>query len=1342
MANQLIAAITLAKNYGPSSINNTQFSVLTNWNLLIGTLGYQNATNIGFDTIVTGFAALDSPTISPAVTIGNGIDFTLTFQLVNSNSGDATIAISLSRFGTNLPGDQQPLSQVCPGLSITPMTFNFNPGGFEFDKIQVIIVPTTHDGGWDFSAPVIATNNGTYSDFNTGDRIIIYWDDTVIPTSTGSINGIVVYREDNPGGALTLLSSGPNLGDLDVRAQFNNVDIPRDPTNFFDKFSMKSFYQFCNGTDLIEFPFTGSSPDYPYTFVYRSVSNSVCVVQTIVCDVAFVAVPVINQASSKFLNDGAVFISAGGSHGVVRYSTRPPTTFSGQFSQLTNTSGIFTDLYPGIYTFYAVDQYNCFASVNVVIGFTNLTAYGPKYRLRYNDEQLGVQTIADIEERAFTGDPIFAMGTGDPIVISKNNGELNNKFEVIRPTFAEVNINSETHFQYLGLFSQDDRKYRLNFSHNGYTWKGFLIPSTYIESYSPSKNYPISLKFGDTLANLSEFDFLDDSGNPIFGDHNLLEIIVIILNKLDLKLDIITGINKFAAGMSTAFNNDNPLLQTYIECICFYDDAGTPMKCDEVLQAILKPFGAYVIQNGSAWNILEVDGQTAPFRAIRYDYSGAYTGDSIVDPIIDISRPFVTLEDVLFANSDHTLEIMPAYGKITINHILKPRKSIFPLSLDQWQKNANGGGVISPFPISGSIFKGVQITSLNAGQASLISPFFSVKSNSDAVLLSFKYLYSMVRYATFTDPVTGITFNSQNVPDPPWTRITWRLLLQYSGVDFYFNEFLGWTRLDVVSTSSSSVVTPSSHPSSRSLTISPGLTLPPGTTLKIYHDITHYFRATVTTYDVSSGALVCSSFANVGTGTFTSWSIYASGIEYTYNYIFVTEYNGDFLSFDKQINLPPFPTLGGATINLQLQLIFQGDYYKDFTDLTTIHAIPSSVYPAGFQISGSDPTESRYLKWYKLRQGTDSESSPSIIRGSDFNSNSNAVVWEATDIGYPYVNQIASIRVQEATVEFLPGKQKPGELETLIYNNNPNYKENLEYELICGDSPNIQGSKIYTNIFKLIDGTPTFSWSRRDIAETGTIQTLLLKSLGNQYNKPTWRLSGSWLGPNIEFTNIYRHTINQIPFSITNPENPGDTGWSQSGSGQSWQPFLVAGSDTVEFDPSHTGNSTYQKQPSTLISGSRIRIDFSLRRLNTSGIRIDRFVCVLFQGASIVQKVTLSDGLQADNDIFQAIAFNIDTDADTIGFFIENISGTGTCRYEVDYFRGNGVSSVRYYYANQISRSDKHNLYKAELIQLIPATASTDPSIDDTGGGNTGGNDSGGGVNGKAFSYGFSTGFS
>ncbi len=173
-----------------------------------------------------------------------------------------------------------------------------------------------------------------------------------------------------------------------------------------------------------------------------------------------------------------------------------------------------------------------------------------------------------------------------------------------------------------------------------------------------------------------------------------------------------------------------------------------------------------------------------------------------------------------------------------------------------------------------------------------------------------------------------------------------------------------------------------------------------------------------------------------------------------------------------------------------------------------------------------------------------------------------------------------------------------------------------------------------------------------------------------------------------------------VSFSITNPDNPNGTGWGQSGSGQAWSG--TSGYCSVNFSAILTGSSTYVRQPQTVRAGTRLQVDFSFLRMSSSGARVDRFICVLFSGSAVVQKITLSDGITGNLNVTDSVSFNLDSDITHIGFYISNLSGTGTCEYRVDYFGGSGLATVRYYFPNALSRSDKHNLYKAEFIELLP----------------------------------------
>jgi len=696
------------------------------------------------------------------------------------------------------------------------------------------------------------------------------------------------------------------------------------------------------------------------------------------------------------------------------------------------------------------------------------------------------------------------------------------------------------------------------------------------------------------------------------GLRSVLTLVALILKKLDLNLNIISAVNRFALGMSIA-DTDDPLAQTYINTDAFVDENGNPFKCDVVLESLLKPFGCFVQQDSGKWIIADTDSQTQDYTYREFSPSGVYISNgTIVRPDIDIVSPshvFGLPDGAMLANSDQTLDIVPAYGEISITHTLKPVRSIFPTSLDRWQPNISSGANATPYDIDGTKDKGISFTNVTSRQASLISPLFTVKTRTDSVSIKFDYKHVfMPDTAPFYDPVTGITFGSLSLPFPPYMKLIWRLVLRVAGTELYYSERAGWTKTDYIGTSTSTVSIPTNgagHPSSRTFTTQAGLGINPGSLIKLVptDNFFYFIRGIVSAYNNDDGVLTFDTYSSYGgSASFSSWVFFIGGSEYIDNYIIRTDFKESKTSFDTEVNLPSFSDV--TTVQLQLQIVVEGSKYFDFNNETQLKELNSAVYNTDYKVRGKSLfNPDFYQTTYTLNNGTDAEDSPEVIRSNDYNNNSNAVVWKWTDVRY--VKDVAEIDIENVIVNFLPNKQNPIESETLTFTNNANYKENLNVPISSGD----------------------------------------------------------------------------IPTSII-----------------------------------------------------RIRIDFKITRedVDTYGnSRTDRFVCVLWNNLTMVQKIVLYDGIQSEGDYIRGVLFNLDQDATHISFRVENIiTDEGVANYYCDYFIVKGISVVRYYYFNSYSRNDRHNMYNAELVQLIPMIASTDTDIDDTGGGNTGGEDDNGGNNG------------
>lgn len=153
-----------------------------------------------------------------------------------------------------------------------------------------------------------------------------------------------------------------------------------------------------------------------------------------------------------------------------------------------------------------------------------------------------------------------------------------------------------------------------------------------------------------------------------------------------------------------------------------------------------------------------------------------------------------------------------------------------------------------------------------------------------------EFIYSTFAFATNT---YNLTFKYRsNIPlrvlfgDPdnyPWTDIAvcpvntgTAAYYTVNGINAssYGGTYLGFTSNtdNIDGTSSTSMTIPTSHPTTVNFTTQTGLDLLAG--MNIIVQASGWFSGTITSYDSGTGAVVLSSTANGGGGTYNSWNIY------------------------------------------------------------------------------------------------------------------------------------------------------------------------------------------------------------------------------------------------------------------------------------------------------------------------------------------------------------------------------------------------------------------------------------------------------------------------------------
>lgn len=1130
------------------------------------------------------------------------------------------------------------------------------------------------------------------SDLIANDVVDMFWDD--------STSAIVVKKNN----VVWTGSAGGYFGDLNTNYYLSRA------TSFEGEYAVSS-YSYCSGADLKWFRMVLSFAAYPYAEQQTTVNSPVCATGGgVVCDITFSGAPTITHATD-LTTGGSITVTATSSNGVVRYGLR-----NSEYSAMTNTSGTFTGIPPGNWTVYAKDANDCTAILNFKILFKPTEA--EHYRFSWISVATGQGEEYDarvrIYEREYVGDLVeIDRGEESPfrLLKPKSAGHINDKMYPIHPTSAVLSLYSQKDYQFLPLFTQDNKKYRVVYEvdeGSGYSevWQGFIIPAVYRENFV-SVPYSVEVEIVDNLKRLEQETFTDDEGNLLHGSMKLIKVISLILKKTGLSLKIRSGINIFETNHTKAATDD-PLDQTYIDVAC-YREGAEPFDCWRVLESILRPFGARIYQCDNQWQIEEIDRATATYAYRVFTADGVYESNSTFNPIVDVKASSYT-DRAAMMDEDHSLEVIPAYGKIDItsklNYIgsivaggfekedlLSPESETFSVGqgifrseegFRGWTLRLNGTSGVS----FGRVVIGRRGDSSRTGltgedDLSRSVGAFYYDANSWSGNLRNAYIESDEKpYQYGPGDELNLHFQYSTPAKPEYPFMVLRMVIKL-GSNYLQND-LSWAANENVFRAY--------PPVTNSLqTFELGVSLP---TTSVLVDTTVQVR------------------------------IYFYASEF-YDY-----------GLPPNSNNPADGTDGIADLKSMATLNVDYDYNVDFR----IHETVGSV--------------TNYLRAFaELAYSTAAEDIPNgIIRPNDFNATTNPKIFRSVGKSVLENNPSgASLRrgidrkfyIDNVALDPLINGQPPPTEDIISLNISKYINESLEVELYNFDLPDItNGKNMYNNYFRLSSGTPTALWARSGISESLTLQQILLRVLGANHSAPTFRLTGSFVNEfsRIGINNYIRITKPGSRLSATNTEFTSDlSGWSQSSlplTGTWAWTASNSGSAAVTMSGSDDSKKIYQE---IYHSGGYIEISVTLKAIPTlsSNDAEDVLWVLMYNGSQIVhaEKMVSFPAITSTSDYdFKYTAF-APGEITRLGFFIKRVTGTGEVTYQVSKFSPAGTDIQEVYQIADYASEERFNTYTFELMQQSKSYISLG-AID------TGGNNQSGGSTGREHSSAYSSAYS
>ena len=1062
----------------------------------------------------------------------------------------------------------------------------------------------------------VLTNRG--SGVDAGDRIHIYWDDAALD--------LVVYHEDVSAVTTTAITSGPDLGVHKILNQTNK--------DHSYKVNLKVIYllgspgygtsnsTFCSGTTLNYFIFLLENPSFPYAIQNQTPNAASCVAQ--VCDIRFTAPALITNASTVTGNDGEVTVLATSQNGTVKYSLTDFTYSTGG-----QTSGTFSSLSPGEYTVYAKDQYGCKTTLSFTIELED--TYEDLMEIEYDDRFNQKTSKFIIYERGYVGDlTVLDCGGANPVVIQKIPKD-SDKLNVIEFTKAVLTLVNTVDFQYLRLYTQDEKRFNGVWQVDGSTiWSGFLIPSVFTEPYKAAP-YETTFEFTDGIKDLENIPFANPDGSLLEGDNKIIKLIAFILKKTGLSLSIRVAANIYETDHNTAATDD-PLDQTYVDYKCYRNDKNEPFDCLKVLESVLKPFGARIFQWSNVWNVVRIEEEVASYDYRVYDSDGNYSSNSSFDPILDLGT------DLLFANRDHIFEVIPAYGIMKVKNILNKVSTLVTGSFEKddllvYTDDASGFK-------DWTLQLADQYTALSFQRATTENNSVGAFLLGDSVVqVRNSYIQSKTVLLEY-NPGDKISFSFEYGVDRITTQIPFIILrFKIKLGSNYLQQDGTWDTTDYI--------------------------------YRVYPAPPQRIEKYSAQFKVP----------DVSVTTEENLTVYI--------YPYFSRYPGE--------SLP-------GTLSLF------GDDLPDLRDFVT-----TGINTYKLDVKTSD-SSGDFIDYYELQVATDAEVVPNIIRPDDYNGATNKKVWEL--VQRRYVGSVYEIDtessdnvifiVDKVDLDILPDGSEPPEEELLTFENSTKLYENTEVELYNCDLPELPTSNAernYNNYFRLSTGEPTLVWTRDGISEAARLQRIYLSMLQTQYTNFTFKLTGSFVvntGSLIGLNNTIRITRTGDSATLSNTTFSTDlTGWTNEGSGNSFA-WSADNSNSAQVVFTTTESSKKLTQAFVTTVTTNIDATISVQRVTSGDTREDRLVIVFYNGSSIIQSdpcYTFTPQTSTQTYSIEKTLY-VPTLVTKIGFFIQNLAGTGAVTYNFTQFSVSGVNSVENYKIANYTLNDLSNIYNLEL-QLI-----------------------------------------
>ena len=276
-----------------------------------------------------------------------------------------------------------------------------------------------------------------------------------------------------------------------------------------------------------------------------------------------------------------------------------------------------------------------------------------------------ISCVVEIEKENYSGEVTELKGGASPFTVDIADDEF--LYVPIRFSTATIRIVGSDYLQ--SLFTTAYQEYRVVFKKNGIvTWIGFIKPEIYTQDYT-SETFELEM---ECMSAMSTLEFIDyEVGGKKKEFVSLWSLLEKCIEASSANYNAVYLPYVYAKNEKEYLSGSNILYEMRISEQNFFDEGGKAMKLKEVLEEVCKFLN---------WTCVDWKGE---LYFIDLDYDGVYHKYNVaLTEKEEVEFNSITIQNIGFAGSDHSMDILPGYNKVTIKCSNYPIPETLNFSVD------------------------------------------------------------------------------------------------------------------------------------------------------------------------------------------------------------------------------------------------------------------------------------------------------------------------------------------------------------------------------------------------------------------------------------------------------------------------------------------------------------------------------------------------------------------------------------------------------------------------------------------------------------------------------------